>query len=185
MFRYVSLITCCSADDDAAGARVVLRGLRGVSRITQVGVDKVGFNRLLVPYQHPLLSTNHLFSSPPIAMPRVNNTYVIPFEPVRNGPEEFTYAGAHFNLQRFVKKRGSRTVPYLSFANVYQRSERCVAESDTFEDLQLHDFVEANKRYGGVECRRFVSLLTLPNRVSRYHLKDDQFVCRNLRGLLE
>ena len=30
-----------------------------------------------------------------------------------------------------------------------------------------------------------MSLLTLPARVSRYRLKDDQFVCRNLRGLLE
>ena len=28
-------------------------------------------------------------------------------------------------------------------------------------------------------------LLTLPDRVSCYHLKDDQFVCRNLRGLLK
>ena len=27
--------------------------------------------------------------------------------------------------------------------------------------------------------------LTSCRRVSRYHLKDDQFVCRNLRGLLE
>ena len=143
--RYVSLITSCSAKDNAMGARVVLRGLRGVSRITWVGVDKVGFNWLLVPYQHPLLSPNHLSSSPPI-MPRVDNTYVIPFEPVRDGPGEFAYGWARFNLQRFVK-RGSRTDPYPSFVNVYQRSERCVAESDTFEDLQLHDFVEANKRW--------------------------------------
>ena len=30
-----------------------------------------------------------------------------------------------------------------------------------------------------------VPLLTLLHRVSRYRLKDDQFVCRNLRGLLE
>ena len=147
--RYVSLITCCSADDDAMGAWVVLRGPRGVSCITWVGVDKAGFNRLLVPYQHPLLSANHLSSSPPI-MPRVDNTYVVPFEPVRDGPGEFAYGRARFNLQRFVKKRGSRTTPYPSFANVYQRSKRCVAESDTFEDLQLHDFVEANKRWADV-----------------------------------
>ena len=80
-------------------------------------------------------------------MPRVDNTYVIPFEPVRDGPGEFAYGRAHFNLQHFEKKRGSRTAPYPSFFNVYQRSERCVAESDTFEDLQLHDFVEANKRW--------------------------------------
>ena len=58
--RYVSLIVCCSADDDAVGARRLFRGPRGVSHITRVGVDKAGFNRLLVPYQHPLLSPNHL-----------------------------------------------------------------------------------------------------------------------------
>ena len=149
----MSLITCCSAKDDAVGAWVVLRRPRGVSRITWVGVDKAGFNRLLVPYQHPLLSTNHLSSSPPISMPRVNNTYVVPFEPVRNGPGELAYARARFNLQRFVKKRGSRTTPYPSFVNVYQRSERCVAESDTFEDLQLYDFVEANKRWSRAPAR--------------------------------
>ena len=48
--HYVSLITCCSADDDAVGTRVMFHGLKGVSRITRVGVDKAGFNRLLVPY---------------------------------------------------------------------------------------------------------------------------------------
>ena len=123
MFRYVSLITCCLAKDDAVGARVVLHGLRGVSRITRVGVDKVGFNWLLVPYQHPLLSPNHLSSSPHISMPRTNSTYVVPFNPVRDGPGEFAYGRAQFNLQRFVKKRGSRTDPYPSFVTVYQRSE--------------------------------------------------------------
>ena len=89
--RYVSLIVCCSADDNAVGARVVFCRPRGVSHITRVGVDKAGFNRLLVPYQHPLLSPNHPSSSSPIIMPRVDNTYVIPFEPVRDGPGEFTY----------------------------------------------------------------------------------------------
>ena len=147
MFCYVSLITCCSADDNAVGAWMVLCGPRGVSCITQVGVDKAGFNRLLVPYQHPLLSANHLFSPPSISMPRVNNTFVIPFEPVRDGPGEFSYARERFNIQQFVKKRGSRSAPYPSFINVYQRSERCSVESDTFEDLQLRDFVEANKRW--------------------------------------
>ena len=39
---------------------------------------------------------------------------------------------------------------------------------------------------GGVEHQCVcVPLLTLLYRVSRYCLKDDQFVCRNLRGLLE
>ena len=132
------------------GARGFFRGPRGVNRITRVGVDKAGFNRLLVPHQHPLLSTNHLSSSPLITMPRVDNTYVVPFEPVRDGPGEFAYGRTRFNLQRFTKKRGSRVDPYPSFVNVYQRSERCVAESDTFEDLQLHDFVEANIRWADV-----------------------------------
>ena len=80
-------------------------------------------------------------------MPRVNNTYVVPFELVHNGPGEFTYAQERFNIQRFVKKQGSRSAPYPSFVDMYQRSERCSVESDTFEDLQLHDFVEANKRW--------------------------------------
>jgi hypothetical protein len=46
-----SLITCCSADIDAVGARVVVRGLRGVIRITREVIDKAGLNRLLDPYQ--------------------------------------------------------------------------------------------------------------------------------------
>ena len=113
----------------------------------------MGFNRLLVPYQHPLPSANHLSSSPPIifAMPRVNNTYTVPFDPIRNGPGEFATTREQFNIQQFVKKRGSRTTPYPFFVDMYQRSKHCSVESDTFEDLQLHDFVEANKRYGGVE----------------------------------
>jgi hypothetical protein len=49
--RYVSLITCCSADVDAVSARVVARGLRGVIRITREVIDKAGLNRLLDPYQ--------------------------------------------------------------------------------------------------------------------------------------
>jgi hypothetical protein len=49
--RHVSLITCCSADVDAVGARVVVRGPRGVIRITREVIDKAGLNRLLDPYQ--------------------------------------------------------------------------------------------------------------------------------------
>jgi hypothetical protein len=49
--RYVSLITCYSADVDAVGARVVVRGPRGVIRITREVTDKAGLNRLLDPYQ--------------------------------------------------------------------------------------------------------------------------------------
>jgi hypothetical protein len=49
--RYVSLITYCSADVDAVGARVVVRGPRGVIRITREVIDKAGLNRLLDPHQ--------------------------------------------------------------------------------------------------------------------------------------
>jgi hypothetical protein len=49
--RYASLITCWSADVDAVGARVVVRGPRGVIRITREVIDKAGLNRLLDPYQ--------------------------------------------------------------------------------------------------------------------------------------
>jgi hypothetical protein len=49
--RYVLLITCWSADDDAVGARLTLRGPRGVIRITREVIDKVGLNWLLDPYQ--------------------------------------------------------------------------------------------------------------------------------------
>jgi hypothetical protein len=49
--RYVSLITCCSADVDAVGAMVVVRGPRVVIRITREVIDKAGLNRLLDPYQ--------------------------------------------------------------------------------------------------------------------------------------
>ena len=83
-------------------------------------------------------------------MPRVTNTYTVLFDPVRNGPGELATAREWFNVQRFVKKRGSRTAPYPSFVDVYQRSERCSVESDSFKDLQLHDFVESNKRWSRV-----------------------------------
>jgi hypothetical protein len=49
--RYVLLITCWSADVNAVGARLTLRGPRGVIRIMQEVIDKAGLNRLLVPYQ--------------------------------------------------------------------------------------------------------------------------------------
>jgi hypothetical protein len=47
----MSLITCCSADVDAVGTRVVVRGPRSVIRIMQEVIDKAGLNRLLDPYQ--------------------------------------------------------------------------------------------------------------------------------------
>jgi hypothetical protein len=45
------LITCWLADDDAVGAWLTLRGLRGVIRIMREVIDKAGLNRLLDPYQ--------------------------------------------------------------------------------------------------------------------------------------
>ena len=38
---------------------------------------------------------------------------------------------------------------------------------------------------GRCRLNRLMVQLTSRRRVSRYRLKDDQFVCRNLRGLLE
>jgi hypothetical protein len=149
--RYVLLITCCSAKVDAVGARLTLRGPRGVIRITQGVIDKAGLNRLLVPHQSPFFPLNQSSLLLSNTMPHIINTYIVPFEPVLNGSGEFASAKEKFNLQWFVKKRGSRVAPYLSFVDVYQRSERCVANGDTFKDLQLADFVEANKRYGGME----------------------------------
>jgi hypothetical protein len=54
----VSLITCFSAKDDAVGARMVLRGLRGVIRIMWGVIDKAGLNRLLDPHQSPFSPLN-------------------------------------------------------------------------------------------------------------------------------
>jgi hypothetical protein len=135
---------------------------RGVIRITREVIDKAGLNRLLVPYQSPFLPSTQ--SSPPLSntMPRTANTYTVPFEPVRNGPGEFASTKEKFNLQRFVKKRGSRVTPYLSFVDVYQRSEQCVADGDTFEDLQLADFVEANKRWMSRWISFWCYLMCLP-----------------------
>ena len=93
----MSLITCCSGKDDAVGTQVVLCRPRRVNCITQVGVDKVGLNWLLVPYQHPLPSTNHHSSSS--NMPRVTNTYTVPFDPIHNGPGELATAKEKYNLQ--------------------------------------------------------------------------------------
>jgi hypothetical protein len=118
--RYVSLITCGSAEDDAMGARLTLRRLRGVIRIMWEVIDKAGLNRLLVPHQSLFLSPIQLSLLLSTTMPRTVNTYTVLFEPVRNGPGEFATAKEKFNLQQFVKKWGSRTTPYPSFVDVYQ-----------------------------------------------------------------
>jgi hypothetical protein len=150
----VWLITCGSAEDNAMGARLTLRGPRGVIRFTQEVIDKASLNRLLVPYQSPFPSPIQSSLLLTLIMPRTANTYTVHFEPIRNGPGEFTTAKEKFNLQRFVKKRGSRVSPYPSFVDVYQRSKHCVADADMFEDLQLVDFVDANKRW----MSRWISL---------------------------
>jgi hypothetical protein len=54
----VSLITCCSAKDNAVGAQVVLCRPRGVIHITQGVIDKAGLNWLLVPHQSPFSPLN-------------------------------------------------------------------------------------------------------------------------------
>jgi hypothetical protein len=120
---------------------------RGVIRITQEVIDKAGLNRLLVPHQSPFLSPiqSSLLSS--TTMPCTANTYTVPFDPIRNGPGEFATAKEKFNLQRFVKKRGSRFPPIRLLWMSTSRSECCVVDADTFEDLQLADFVDANKRW--------------------------------------
>jgi hypothetical protein len=51
VFRYVSLITCCLAEDDAMGTWWTLRGPRGVIRVMREVIDKAGLNQLLVPHQ--------------------------------------------------------------------------------------------------------------------------------------
>jgi hypothetical protein len=91
-------------------------------------------------------------------MAPIRNTYTIPFDPVGNSKGEFTTAKESFNCQQFQHKRGSRVSLYPAFVDVYRRSEQCVADGDTFEDLMLADMVEANKRWG--KCRRIVCYST-------------------------
>jgi hypothetical protein len=119
-------------------------GRGGVIRITWVVIDKAGFNWLFVPHQSP-------FPLSAMAPSRPTNTYTIPFDPLNNGPGEFASAKEVFNYYHFVHKRGSRVTLYPVFASVYTRSKRCVINADTFNDLFLVDFVDANKRWGAVE----------------------------------
>jgi hypothetical protein len=79
-------------------------------------------------------------------MAPICNTYTILFDPVSNTKGEFATAKESFNRQQFQHKRGSRVSPYPAFVDIYKRSERCVADGDTFEDLMLEDMVEVNKR---------------------------------------
>jgi hypothetical protein len=67
---------------------------------------------------------------------------------------------------------------------MYQRSDHCVVDGDMFEDLYLADMVDANKRWERVRAL-FDIALTLLLRASCHCLRDDSFVPKNLRGLLE
>jgi hypothetical protein len=148
----VLLITCCSAEDDAMGAWLTLHGPRGVIHITRGVIDKAGLNRLLVPHQSPFSPLNQSSLLLTTTMSHYTNTYTIPFNPVHNGSGECAITKESFNRQWFVNKRGSKSTPYPAFVDVYWRSAQTFVESDPFDDLFLADFVESNKRYGGVEC---------------------------------
>ena len=87
------------------------------------------------------------------------SSYIVPFTPARNAIGERRTASERFNQHRHTIKRGSRTTPYPTFTNVYDRSARRVVDGDMFEDLYLLDLVDANKRWGK-RCRMFVILLT-------------------------
>ena len=133
---YVSLITCCSAEDDAVGARVVLCRLRGVSCITRVGVDKAGFNQLLVPYQHPLLSSpTHTYST----TPAIPTSYIILFDPLGNPLGTILTAAQRYNQGFKCIKQGSAIAPYPNPATIYCQSALCNPENDMFEDIYLSD----------------------------------------------
>jgi hypothetical protein len=80
-------------------------------------------------------------------MPAIRSTYIVPFDPVHNSKGEFNTAKLSYNRQKFRTKRGSSVTSYPSFAEVYTRSERAVADADPFDDLMLDDFVQANKRW--------------------------------------
>ena len=137
MFRYVSLITCCSAKDDAVGAQVVLCRLRGVSRITQVGVDKAGFNWLLVPYQHPLPffpPTTHT-----LTMPAIPTSYIVPFDPLGNPLGTILTAAQRYNRGFKRIKQGSAVAPYPDPTTIYRQSVICDPVDDMFEDIYLGD----------------------------------------------
>ena len=116
------------------GAWGFFRGPKGVSRITRVGVDKAGFNRLLVPYQHPLLSfpthTN---------MPAIPSSYIVPFDPLGNPLGTILTAAQRYNRGFKRVKWGSAVAPYPDPATIYRRSALCDPADDMFEDVYLSD----------------------------------------------
>jgi hypothetical protein len=119
-------------------------GRESVIRITWGVIDKAGLNRLLVPHQSPLLPSHPIVFH---TMPVIRNTYSVPFDPINNSKGEFTPTKMSYNRQKFRTKWGSAITSYPTFADVYKRSERVVADGDTFEDLMLDDMVQANKRW--------------------------------------
>ena len=129
------LLLVRSANGDAVGAQMVLHGPRGVSRITWVGVDKAGFNRLLVPYQHPLLLslTSH------ITVPALPTSYIVPFDPLGNPLGTILPAAQRYNWGFKHIKRGSAIAPYPDPATIYRRSALCDPGDDMFKDVYLSD----------------------------------------------
>ena len=125
------------ADALAEGALWTFHGPRRVSRIMWVGVDKAGFNWLLVPYQHPLFPPPSLHITP--TMSPNHNSYIVPFNPLRaHGPTILTAAQEH-NWEFKCLKRGSLTNPYLDPVTVYRWSALTDPGDDMFDNLYLND----------------------------------------------
>ena len=61
----------------------------------QVGVDKAGFNWLLVPYQHPLLSSSPLNTT--LTMPAIPTSNIVPFDPLGNPLGTILTAAQRYN----------------------------------------------------------------------------------------
>jgi hypothetical protein len=137
--HYVSLITCCSAKDDAEGAQWVLHGPRGVIRIMQEVIDKAGLNRLLVPYQPPFLSSPpHNSYHKQCLEPSVTHTLfplilsVTRGEPSCLPPNAITGASS-------VSKGGRPSIHIPTPLFVYHRSVISCPGDNMFEDLYLND----------------------------------------------
>jgi hypothetical protein len=167
----------------AEGALWVFHGPRGVIHITWAGVDKAGFNQLLAPYQHPLLSS--LLSHNTLStMSPIHNSYIIPFKPiVAHGPTILTAAQEH-NREFKDLKQGSLTNPYPDPLTVYRRSALTNPGDDMFEDLYLNDLyvlvaeLLANSTNRNNRIKSF-------KRISCHWLMVDANIPGSLRGLFE
>jgi hypothetical protein len=101
-------------------------------------IDKVGFNRLFVPHQSPLvlfslsLSTNTSNASP-------YSSNIVSFNPLGNPQGTMFTMAQRYNHNFKHIKRGSSVSPYPEVASVYRRSVLSDLEDDMFEDLYLDD----------------------------------------------